>query len=187
MEDWYEVASIVGISLAITCAVVIVVSSIIYAILRLARAVPKFRGRHTWKTDLRIVYRFATVLFPLIFFPILFLGCFFSDFCGTSFITEVPSPDKKHKIVVYNFDCGATTSFSLDVSLLRLNQQLPKYRTASLLYDNDRQCPTPYGPDKNFEVQWQDPSHVTVRISGLNNTAKTKHQDGVAVAFENLP
>lgn len=50
----------------------------------------------------------------------------FTDICGTSDVTEVPAPDHRHKVVVYNFDCGATTNFQLVVSLLPGDRTSPR-------------------------------------------------------------
>jgi len=186
MEDWHDVVSLIIGSLALAAAIALIVCLLIYGILRLLRLNRRFRKQHTWKSDLRATSLIGAVLFAVAFVPAIFIGNLLSGMCGTSHVTEVPSPDSKHKIVVYNFDCGATTDFSLDVSLLHISQRLPKYRTAELLYGHYHQCPTPSGPEKNFEVQWKDPAHVVVRVEGLDNTAKTKKEDGVEVSFENL-
>ncbi len=85
--------------------------------------------------------------------------------CGTGDITEVSAPDGRHKIVVYKFDCGATTDFSLEVSLLQGSRKLPKYRTANLLYSHYHQRPTNIGAGKNFQVDWIDSSHVVVHVA----------------------
>lgn len=164
-----------------------VLAVLIFAILRLIHAIPKFRHQHTWRSDLRPIYWIAGIALVVVFVPSLLIGLLFSNMCGTSRITEVPSPDGRHKLVVYNFDCGATTDFSLDVSLLRADQELPKYKPSTLLYHRYHQCPTPAGPERNFEVKWEDSRHVTVLVGGLDTAAKTKHQDGVEISFGNLP
>jgi len=88
--------------------------------------------------------------------------------------------------VAYAFDCGATTDFSLEVSLLRANKSLPKYKLAPVLYSQHHDYPTT-GTSKNVEVSWIDTSHVTVRIAGFEGTPQTKKQDSVQIRLEKLP
>lgn len=186
MDDWQDVVSLVTGSLAIASLVAAAISIPIYVILRLVHSIPKLRKQHTWKSDLRPIYWISIVVLSLTFLTSLFIGSLFSDMCGTSDITEVLSPDARHKIVVYNFDCGATTDFSLDVSLLRANQKLPKYRRADLLYSHYHQRPMSTGVQKNFEILWSDPTHATVRVTDLDGGPKIKHQDGVEISFVSL-
>jgi hypothetical protein len=91
--------------------------------------------------------------------PYLFLGLIFSGGCGTSDITEVFSPDGKHKILVYSSDYGATTDFSLNVSLPGGSDAVLRYRAAQLRYHRYHQFP---GLGRNFDVSWSGPDHITV-------------------------
>ncbi len=186
MEDWHDIASLVTGSLSVAALAVIVACLPIYGVVRLFRVMPRFRGHHSWRSDLRPFRWLAGVIFVLVLVTSLLMGSAFSTMCGTSHITEVPSPDARHKLVVFNFDCGATTDFSLDVSLLKAGQGLPKYKTPRILYGHYRQCPIPAGPQRNFEVEWKDSSHVTVFVEALDATAKTQNQDGVEVSFATL-
>ena len=47
------------------------------------------------------------------------------DLCGNYIGKEVLSPDSKWKAVVFERDCGATTDFSTQISLINGNQSLP--------------------------------------------------------------
>jgi hypothetical protein len=49
----------------------------------------------------------------------------FSDMCGNRISTMMESPKKEWNIVVFERDCGATTDFSTQISILRKNQELP--------------------------------------------------------------
>jgi hypothetical protein len=46
------------------------------------------------------------------------LNLLFGDLCGNDVISEIYSPDKKMKVVVFRRSCGATTGFSTHVSIL---------------------------------------------------------------------
>jgi hypothetical protein len=45
--------------------------------------------------------------------------------CGNDLVKEVRSPDGQMNAVVFQRDCGATTGFSTQVSLLSSNKSLP--------------------------------------------------------------
>ena len=49
---------------------------------------------------------------------------FTSGICGNRIAREVSSPDGKWKAVLYERDCGATTDFSTQVSILRQRQDV---------------------------------------------------------------
>jgi hypothetical protein len=45
--------------------------------------------------------------------------------CGTQIFAEVYSPNDKYKAVIFERNCGATTNFSTNVSVLRAEDSLP--------------------------------------------------------------
>lgn len=53
------------------------------------------------------------------------LDVVFSDMCGNEINIELVSPDKKHKAIIYQRDCGATTGFSTQISIIKRNEKLP--------------------------------------------------------------
>ena len=182
MEDWHDYASVIGGSVGAALAVALIVSVGIYSILRVLHTIPRFRNQHTWRTDLRPIRWISLTAFVLVLLPGLFLGWLFSDACGTSSSEEFGSPDGKYKIAVYAFDCGATTDFSLVVSLLRADDHVPKHRTARVLYSHYHQGPTP----SNVQVFWRDSNEVLVKVVGFDG-APLVTQNGVSVRFETLP
>jgi hypothetical protein len=188
MDDWYDVFSVVSKSLEIAGAAALIIGLIVYCLFRLVRFIPKFRRPHPWISDLRPIGITAGIIFVLVLFPSIFIGWMFSDMCGTSHITEVLSPDRKYKIAVYNFDCGATTDFSLDVSLLNARKKVPKYRIPEpLLYSNYGQLPQALGAEKNFNVIWLDATHVTVQIAHYKGEPANRKQDDIEIRLERLP
>lgn len=48
----------------------------------------------------------------------------FSGMCGSYPYKTVVSPNGKHKAVIYQFDCGATTGFSTQISILSAESNL---------------------------------------------------------------
>ena len=45
--------------------------------------------------------------------------------CGNEIFQEVYSPDNEYKAVVFQRDCGATTGFSTQISILKAPAKLP--------------------------------------------------------------
>ncbi|WIO73472.1 DUF5412 family protein [Porticoccaceae bacterium LTM1] len=59
--------------------------------------------------------------------PLAIAGLFIyatSDMCGNEVYTEVMSPNKEHKVVVFQRDCGATTGFSTQISIIESDDEL---------------------------------------------------------------
>lgn len=55
------------------------------------------------------------------------VGLFFyatRDLCGNEVYSEDLSPDKEHKVVVFQRDCGATTGYSTQVSIIDSSDNL---------------------------------------------------------------
>jgi hypothetical protein len=50
---------------------------------------------------------------------------FFGDVCANEIIREAISPDGKKKVVVFQRNCGATTGFSTQASVLSVGRSLP--------------------------------------------------------------
>lgn len=48
-----------------------------------------------------------------------------ADMCGNTVIREVLSPEKGHKAVIFQRNCGATTGYSTQVSVLPARKILP--------------------------------------------------------------
>ncbi len=49
---------------------------------------------------------------------------FLSDMCANTVISSNPSPNIKWKAVLFERNCGATTGFSSQISLLEKNEEL---------------------------------------------------------------
>lgn len=102
-----------------------------------------------------------------------FSGC---GLCANDVIQTIASPSGSLKAVVFHRDCGATTDFSTQVSILDTQDSLPNQGGNTLVI----------GSKMPLRIQWQSSS--TLRISGLGS-AKVYYQKaevtGVAVSYEN--
>lgn len=97
-------------------------------------------------------------------------GCVVGDFCGNKVLARVSSPAGQHVAIVFERDCGATTGFSTQVSILDARacfRERPSllFETVpgnALAIDDDHGL-APAGPGGGPEVgvQWSDETHAT--------------------------
>ena len=67
------------------------------------------------------------VVLALLAVPAVFVGIVFwygGDMCGNYVHKEYLSPSKSHKAVIFQRDCGATTGFSTQISIIDAKQEL---------------------------------------------------------------
>ena len=88
---------------------------------------------------------------------------FFSpDMCANEVISESLSPDGRQKIILFQRDCGATTGFSTQASLLSATETLPNKSGNLLITDTDHGA-APSGPGGGaiVVVKWDGAKSVT--------------------------
>jgi hypothetical protein len=80
---------------------------------------------------------------------------FSSDMCGNDIYQEVYSSDRQYKVVVFERDCGATTGFSTQLSILEAQQELSN--VPGNIFDIDGH------PDyTNVHVKWKGNHRVSI-------------------------
>jgi hypothetical protein len=179
MVDWQDLIDSIrfgvmgGAMGALIGGVIFTAGAILYAPFRQPRA-----RRSLW-TTLRPLRWVGPVAFVLGFTPCVFLSWLLADACGASHVNQFPSPDGQHRIVVYAFDCGATTDFSLMVSLFNRQEQFPEHRARHVLYSRYHDLPSP----DEFQVIWRDTHHAVVRLTGYDGKPSVT-EDGVTVRFK---
>jgi len=137
---------------------------------------------------LRSVFRFllisGAVLAVLVVAAIGLLWFFvpdISDMCRNEIISEIPSPEGKLKVVVFQRDCGATTGFSTQVSILSGNQLLENEGGNLFISDTDHgAAPSGPGGGPALAVTWQNEN--SVRMSYHQKTRVFKQESTVGGA-----
>jgi hypothetical protein len=88
---------------------------------------------------------------------VIVVGAYFllKGMCGTEVYQTLYSPDKAFKAVVYQFDCGATTSFSTQVSLLKADAVIEN--EAGNVFSAKG-----HPKDAALEVKWVDSHHLSI-------------------------
>lgn len=112
-------------------------------------------------------------VFAILLLVSLIAGC--SDFgCGNEVAARTVSPTGKMDVVVYNRNCGATTGFNTQVSIVPAGQD-PKGSGSVLVLDGTAP----------LRVNWA--SEAAVTLSGLGSARvfhKAEQFKGVAISYE---
>ncbi|TAK91718.1 MAG: hypothetical protein EPO06_03170 [Burkholderiaceae bacterium] len=120
-----------------------------------------------WK---KIALISASTLTVLIGGSLWFVLSAFPDMCGNELLAEYPSPDNKYRAVVFERDCGATTGFSTQVSILKAG--FPLRNEAGNLFSADTdhgKAPDGPGGGPAVHVSWVD-----VRTIKLTHHARAR-------------
>lgn len=83
--------------------------------------------------------------------------------CGNDLLAEIVSPDSTKKIVVFQRDCGATTGFSTQASLLDADEKLENEKGNIFEADtNHGAAPSGIGGGPAVTVVWDSGRSVVV-------------------------
>jgi len=106
--------------------------------------------------------------------------------CGNELLHENVSPDGKMKVVVFQRDCGATTGFSTQASIIPAGDALPKKSGDVFVADTGHgAAPVGEGGGPELRVQWLSNERVVLshHVAARVFKADAKH-DEVDVVFE---
>lgn len=118
--------------------------------------------------------------------PIMVIATFLytlTDMCGNDLHKEYPSPNNHFKAVVFQRDCGATTGFSTQISIIDSSQQLdnesgnvyiinghPDDVAPNLIWESNSELvieQLPSGSESHAATEW-----------GLSNQVKVTYRAG---------
>lgn len=98
-------------------------------------------------------------------------GC---DGCGNEISQTVTSPSGKLKAVVFNRNCGATTGFNTQVSIIPSSETLPSDGGNTLILDGT----------VPLKVEWRSESALNLRDLGAAKIFRQSHSTaGVTVSY----
>lgn len=101
--------------------------------------------------------------------PLAIAGLFIhapSDICGNEVYTEVLSPNKEYKAVVFQRDCGATTGFSAQISIIDSGDELENESGNIYIIDG-------HPKDVSPRVRWASDTELRIErsLSGSEHKA----------------
>lgn len=104
---------------------------------------------------------------------LLLVGCIavfggFPDPCGNQILRTIPSPDGRLKVVIFERDCGATTGFSTQVSVVAAAAE-PRDEAGNLFVADDDHGAAPGGPGGGPRVEaiWEGRRRLLIRFDPL--------------------
>lgn len=108
--------------------------------------------------------------------------------CGNKVLAEAVSPDQRLKVVVFQRDCGATTGFSTQVSIIGAQEALPNASGNVFTADDNRGAvPTSAAGGPVVQVQWASGRALVItHHAGARVFTQKEAVSGVAVAYERL-
>ena len=94
----------------------------------------------------------------------LFVGCLVScDFGAKNIlIKEILSPVGENKVVIFQRDAGATTGFSVQVSVLKSNQDLKNSEKGNIFVIAGNK--TDFESGKLFDISWVDEKTLNITL-----------------------
>ncbi|MGQ0742066.1 MAG: hypothetical protein ACT4OG_07200 [Alphaproteobacteria bacterium] len=87
----------------------------------------------------------------------------FSKMCGTELVKSVASPDNKLKAVMFERDCGATTDFSTQVSILEADDEVPNSPGNTFIAEGARDLPRAAWGGPWAEISWRAANSLEVK------------------------
>ena len=99
--------------------------------------------------------------------------CATENMCGNEIFKEVSSPDFEFKAVIFQRDCGATTGFSTQVSVIPITETLPNEGGNVLIIDG-------HPSDTQLEISWL--SNSELKISKNINGTEYKAEKNIGLS-----
>ena len=117
------------------------------------------------------------------------LAYLFFSMCGNDPVAEFVSPDAGAKLVVFQRDCGATTDFSTQASLLKPDVQPPPSSGNVFIADTDHGiAPSGPGGGPELRVRWESPKRILLQHHVKARVFKAEqHLNGIEIRYETFP
>jgi hypothetical protein len=109
--------------------------------------------------------------------------------CGNEVLQEAVSPDRKYKALVFQRDCGATTGFSTQISVISALANLENAQgNLFSADDNHGAAPAGKGGGPEVKVEWRSTDELVVLHHASARVFRAERQLGaVKVKYQSLP
>lgn len=98
------------------------------------------------------------------------------DMCGNKISITEFSPNKKHKIVIFCRNCGATTDFSTQVSILKVDEKLENESGNIFSADSEHgKAKTDENSSISIKAKWLNNNKVIITYDKNARTFKTEN------------
>ena len=114
---------------------------------------------------------------------VLLSGC--SEMCSNTVVARVEAPDGVHRAVLFQRDCGATTGFSTQISVLRAGVEPSDGGNAFIADDGQGVVRAGAWGGPWAEARWLAPRHLLIRYAaGARVFAQANEAAGVRISYE---
>ena len=108
-----------------------------------------------------------------------------SDVCQNQIISETASPDHKQSVVLFQRDCGATSAFTTQISILPPGEKPEGTGNVFVADDDHGTAPAGSWGGPWVSVKWLDSNHLQVTYAeGSRVFDQTENVGGVTVSFD---
>lgn len=103
--------------------------------------------------------RFVIIFLLTLQTGVLSLSTSCSSACGNTLVREVPEPGGKHKVIIFQRDCGATTDFVTHVALLKRGEPLSNGTVGNIFIADSNRGNV---PSMDIDVRWVQASQIVI-------------------------
>jgi hypothetical protein len=128
-----------------------------------------------WKIFVLVLGTATALLLTISLGLILLVGGIFEGMCANRIAAEYPSPDARHKAVVFERDCGATTGFSAQVTILGPDEVLRNEAGNVCVVEADGDTPDEINAE--ISVSWDGPDELVIRSLGVPKRLESRVDD----------
>ncbi len=100
---------------------------------------------------------------------------FVSGMCANTVITSSTSPNDKWKVVLFERNCGATTAFSSQISLLESGEELTN-EAGNIYIAEDY--------PKGYTLNWESDASIKIGGTKASSYKKVKQFNGIQFSYE---
>jgi len=106
--------------------------------------------------------------------------------CGNETLAEFVSPDQAKKIIVFQRNCGATTGFSTQASLVAINEKLRNQGGNVFAADTNRDAaPSAIRGGPELRVRWEGRNRLLLQHHLKARVFKAeRHVDEIQIRYE---
>lgn len=113
-------------------------------------------------------------------------GC--SDPCTNTAVTNTVAPDGRHSAALFQRDCGATTGFSTQISIIAPGEETVGAGDAFRADDDHGAAAVGEWGGPWAEVKWLAADHLLIKYAAKSRVFERADQiDGVRLTYEAMP
>ncbi len=130
----------------------------------------------------KIILGLLIGILSLVAIFILTIAFIFGDSCTNQIVDIQISPDKKYQVVTFTRECGATTGFSTQVSILKANDTFDKIDEKGntlIMSDKIQNGLMDENGGARIRVNWTDANKLKILYDSRTETSKreTEYKD----------